>query len=250
MNKLSSMIKPMFWHPMRKSKSIIAGTLLLVQATFSFAAKTTDISGIWGSVTLQGDLNFLSPDLTKFQWQFANQTSVREDSPSGLRLNESILFGQVGYQLNNNVSFWVGYLHDGNHPLNKLSYQESRPYQDVVWNQSIADFNFTSRTRLEERINQTNNDIGYRVKQFFQITHALPFLKGLSAYLNNDTYFYVNQTSFGKQGFSENRASAGLSYQFTKQLGGDVGYLEQYVDNKSGNNLSVNNLQMNLRYRF
>ncbi|MGB4497075.1 MAG: DUF2490 domain-containing protein [Methylococcaceae bacterium] len=226
------------------------GLLLLTFTMTAFAAPTTDISGIWGMATLQGDLNFISPDLTSFQWLISSQTGEREDSAKGLRLNEAILLGQVGYQVNKHVTFWLGYLDDRIHPLNKLSYEESRPYQDVVYTQTVADFNLTIRTRLEERINQANSDIGYRVKQFFQINHALPFIDGLSGYLNNDTYFYVNQTNFGKQGFSENRFGSGLSYQFTKQLGADLGYLQQYVDNKTGSNLLINNLQMNLRYRF
>ncbi|MGH8475745.1 MAG: DUF2490 domain-containing protein [Methylococcales bacterium] len=55
---------------------------------------------------------------------------------------------------------------------------------------------------------------------------------------------------FGKQGFTENRILAGLRYQFTKQVGMDPGYLGQYVDNPSGNNLLTHNLQANLRFRF
>ena len=114
----------------------------------------------------------------------------------------------------------------------------------------IAEFNFTSRVRLEDRINQTSGDVGYRAKQFIQLSHALPFITDLSVYINEEAYFYLNQTNFGKQGFSENRVGVGLSYQFTSKIGGDVGYLEQYIDNNSGNNLLVNNLQMNVRYRF
>lgn len=60
---------------------------------------------------------------------------MREDSPKGTRFTESLLFSQAGYQLNSNASFWVGYVHDWIHPLDKASYQESRPYEDFLWNQ-------------------------------------------------------------------------------------------------------------------
>jgi hypothetical protein len=76
-------------------------------------------------------------------------------------------------------------------------------------------------------------------------------MKDLSAYyVGDEVFFYVTQNNFGKQGFSENRFSSGLSYQFTHKLGVDLGYLGQYVDTLSGTNLFTHNLQGNLHYRF
>ena len=179
-----------------------------------------------------------------------NQSRTRDDSPQGSRFTENLLFSQVGYQLNDNASLALGYVHDWIHPLEKPAYQESRPYQDFVWNQNIGDFKLLSRTRMEERINQTTGNTGYRPRQLLQISHPLPFMEGLSAYVGDEVFFYLNQNKFGKQGFSENRVLAGLSYQFTPQFGADLGYLGQYVDNISGNNLFTHNLQANLRYKF
>jgi len=130
--------------------------------------------------------------------------------------------------------------------INKPSYQESRPYQDFL----LGDFKLLARTRLEERINQTTGNVGIRPRQLVQISHPLPFVDGLSAYLGDEVFFYVNQNNFGKQGFSENRVLSGLSYQFTPKVGVDLGYLGQYVDNKTGNNLFTHNLQANFRYMF
>ena len=146
------------------------------------ATPITDISGYWEIITLQGDLHVISTGLTPFQWLVSSQTSERNDSYRGLRLNEAIMLGQISYQMNNHISFGLGYLNDKIHPLNKSSYEESRPYQDVIYIQTVADFNLTSRTRIEERINQTNSDIGYRVRQFFQMSHSLSFIDGLNFY--------------------------------------------------------------------
>lgn len=240
----------------RLKGSIIHGTklntLLLVHSTTSFAGgtETDDIFGSWSSVILQGSLKSLSPNLDNVKWQVMNQSRTRDDSPKGSRFSENLLLGQVGYQFNPNVSLWVGYEHGWIHPLNKPAFQESRPYQDFVWNQSIDDFKLMSRTRMEARINQTTGDIGYRPRQFFQISHSLPFLEGLSAYLGDEVFFYVNKNNFGKQGFSENWILSGLSYQFTPKVGVDLGYLGQYVGNKTGNNLFTHNVQANFRYVF
>ncbi len=236
---------------MNKIKTTVAlSALLLTQSMSSFATPTNNMDGTWGSVTLQGDFTAFSPDLSKFKWQIMNQTRTRDDSPSGQRFTENLLFGQLGYQLNTHASLWVGYVHDWISPLDKLSYQESRPYQDFVWNQALGEFKFTSRTRFEERINQTTSNTGYRARQLLQVSHPLPFMKGLSAYVGDEVLGYMNQNNFGKQGFSENRVLSGLSYQFTPKLGVDLGYMGQYVDNKTGSNLYTHNLQANLTYKF
>jgi hypothetical protein len=233
------------------STYIILTGLTLVQPISAVAAGESDMFGVWGSVTLQGDFKFLSPDSGKqFKWQIMDQGRTREDSPHGTRFTENLLFSQVGYQMNDNASFWLGYTHDWIHPLDKVSFQESRPYQDFVWNQGLGDFKLMLRTRMEERINQTTGVTGYRPRQLIQISHALPFMNGLSAYLGDEVLFYVNQNAFGKRGFSENRIFAGLSYQLTAQAGLDLGYMGQFVDNTIGNNLFTHNLQANLRYKF
>ncbi len=231
-------------------KSVALSALLLAQPLSAFAAGQDDMFGVWGSLTLQGDFKFLSPNLDKFNWLVMNQSRTRDDSPDGSRFTENLLFAQAGYHINENASIWVGYVHDWLHPRNKSSYQENRPYMDFVWQQSLEDFKLTSRTRFEDRINQSNGNSGYRARQLVQLNHPLPFMDGLSAYVGDEALFYLDRNSFGKQGFSENRVFGGLSYQFNPQIGVDLGYMGQYVDNVSGNNLFTHNLQANLRYHF
>ena len=234
-------------------KTVMLAAVLFTHTTTSFAGgpSTDDIFGSWSSVILQGSLKSLSPDLDKIKWQVMNQTRTRDDSSKGSRFTENLLFGQVGYQVNQNASLWVGYEHGWINPLNKPSYQESRPYQDFLWNQALGgDFKLLARTRLEERINQTTGNVGIRPRQLMQISHPLPFVDGLSAYVGDEVFFYVNQNNFGKQGFSENWVLSGLSYQFTPKVGVDLGYLGQYVDNKTGNNLFTHNVQANFHYVF
>jgi len=59
----------------------------------------------------KGDFKMLSPDLNKVKWVVMNQTRTRDDSPKGSRFFQDLLFGHVGYQLNNHLSLWVGYAH-------------------------------------------------------------------------------------------------------------------------------------------
>ena len=154
----------------------------------------------------------------------------RDDSSRGFRFSENLLFAQLGYSLNEYASVWLGYVHDWIHPLDKLSYHENRPYEDFLWNTAFGDLKFTSRTRLEQRIRQDTGNTAVRARQMLQLSHPLHFIHDdLSAYVGDEVLGYLNTNSFGPTGFSENRAFAGLAFQFTKQLGVDLGYLGQYV---------------------
>jgi hypothetical protein len=230
--------------------TVALSTLLLSQSMASFAAGSEDIFGVWGKVKLQGNFKSLSPDLNKFKWAVINETRTRDDSSKGSRFYQDLLFGQVGYQINNNASIWIGYVHVWTSPLDDSSFQEYRPHQDFVWNQDIGDFKFMSRSRMEQRIRETTGDTGYRARQLLKISHPLPLMNGLSVYVGDEVLFYMNENEFGKKGFSENRVFSGLSYQATKKMGVDLGYIGQYVDAISGKNTFTHNIQVNLRYNF
>jgi len=230
--------------------TIVLSTLLLTYPIHSFAAGQNDIFGVWGTVILQGDFRLLSPKLNKFKWSAFNETRTRDDSPRGSRYFQNLLFGRFGYQLNNNASIWLGYMHTWTSPLNKSSFEESRPFQDFIWSQKISTFKFTSRSRMEQRVRESTGNTGYRARQLLIISHPLPFIDGLSAYIGDEILFYMNRNKFGKKGFSENRASSGLSYQVTQKSGVDLGYMGQYVDTISGRNIFTHNIQVTFRHKF
>jgi len=223
---------------------------LLAIPVSGFAAGVNNMFGFWGSVTLQGDFKALSPKLDKFNWLIMNQTRTRDDSPQGSRFSENLLFAQVGYNFNEHASLWMGYTHDSLDPLDKPFAQENRSYQDFIWKQSFGDFNFISRTRMDERFLEGTNDAGYRPRQLLMVKYPMPFMDDLSAYVGDEIMFYVNKNVFGKQGFSENRIFSGLSYQITHQIGVDLGYMGQYIDTKSGPNIFTHNLQANIGFKF
>lgn len=214
-------------------------------------AATSDMAGTWDSITLSGGFGALSPLLHNLRWQILDQARWRDDDGDpGFRFSENLLFGQVGYQTSAHTSLWGGYAHDWIQPHGKDSFGENRPYEDFLWNPTVGRARFTSRTRLEERIREGDGDLGLRLRQLFQVSYPLPVVEDLSAYVGDEVLGYLDENSFGRQGFSENRTMAGLSYQFTKEVGLDVGYLGQYVDTKSGDNLYTHNLQTNLRVQF
>ncbi len=235
---------------MMNISTVVLSALLLSQSMTSFAAGSEDIFGVRGRVSLQGNFKSLSPSLNKFKWAVINETRTRDDSSKGSRFHENLLYSQVVYQLNNNASLSLGYAHIWISPLDGPSFQESRPYQDFVWNHDISTFKLTSRSRMEQRIRETTGDTGYRARQLLKISHPLPLINGLSVYVGDEVLFYMNENTFGKKGFSENRIFSGLSYQATKKMDVDLGYMGQYVDTTSDKNTYTHNIQVYLRYNF
>ena len=222
----------------------------LIHSIPSSAAGQRDVFGIWGTVKLQGDFKYLSPELSKFKWTAMNQTRTRDDSSRGSRFFQDLLFGQIGYQLNGNVSVWLGYTHTWTSPLNKSSFQESRPYQDFVWSQKVKALKLVGRFRMEQRIREITGNVGYRARQLLKVSHPVPLVKHLSIYIGDEILFYMNENKFGKKGFSENRVFSGLSYQATENINVGLGYMGQYVDTISGKNIFTHNIEVNFGYKI
>lgn len=214
------------------------------------AARLNDMFGVWGSLTLAGDMRAISPELSSVHWLITNQTRSRDDNHETTRFTENILFSQVGYQLNKNASVWIGYVHDWIEPLHGRNFQESRPYQDFVWKQGLGDFKLTLRTRMDERINLKSMDIGYRPRQLFKLSHDVPIIDHLSAYTGYEILFYLNNSRFGRTGVAENRVLAGLNYQLNRNFGINTGYMGQHVDQRRNNDIMTHNLFINMHYRF
>lgn len=235
---------------MKKIRYFLFVLLFLLISGAAQATGVNEMFGVWGSLTLRGNLKFLSPQLETIDWIVMNQSRTRDDSRDGSRFTENLLFAQLGYSVTKLASVWLGYTHDWIHPLNKRSYHENRPYLDFVWQQPLADLNLIARTRFEARINQTTGDDGYRGRQLLQLNYALPCFKNASLYVGDEIFFYMNRNDFGKRGFTENRVLAGLSYQMTPAIGMDLGYMGQFVNSFTGDNLFTHNLQANVSYRF
>ncbi len=232
------------------NKQLIFVGLLLTSVVLPVHAKTNDMFGVWGGVSIKGGFTALNPQWDKFHWHVFNQSRTRDDSARGSRLSENLLMGQIGYSLNQHASVWVGYAHDWLHPLQGPASQESRVYEDLLWKQSVNGFKFVSRTRMDERINQRTGNDAFRARQLFKLSHAVPGVKGLSFYAGDEVLFYLDKNAFGKQGFSENRVFSGVNYRLNAHMGVSLGYLGQYVSTKQGANLFSHNLQAHITYAF
>ena len=212
---------------------------------------TQNVFGSWNSAMLTGNFGGLSPASERWRWLIMDQNRTRDDSRAGTRFSENLLWVQLGYQVHKNVGVWLGYTHAWIDPLDKPSFQESRPYQDLLVEVPLLEGKFLSRTRIEQRVTQSSGSVGIRSREWIQFSYPLTFLSDqIGFYFGDEVLFYLNDSSFGRSGFSENRVLGGFNFSFSVHWSAEVGYLGQYVVNPTGRDLFTHNLMTNIRYRF
>lgn len=212
---------------------------------------TQNVFGSWSSIMLTGDLAELNPDWKRLRWLFMEQIRTRDDSDAGTRFSENLLWAQLGYQIDDHLSVWLGYTHAWIDPLTAPSFEENRPYQDLLINLPVWSGKVLARTRLEQRIHRSTGRTGVRLREWIQASYPMKFVSNkLSVYMGDEVLFYLNDSSFGRSGFAENRVLAGLNFNLDNHWKIDLGYLGQYIVNPNGRDLFTHNLMANLLYQF
>lgn len=215
----------------------------------SFASAAEDDFYGWQSFSLSGDMGKVSPALDNVRWNVMSQTRLGNKHKE---LTEYLLFAQVGYQLNDSLSLWLGYTHDWLTPLNKQEYQENRSYQDLLWSQSVGPGLLRLRTRFEQRFKHAvdNSDLAWRIRQMVEYRWSLPFLSQTSLVVSEEPFFLLNNSSWGQVGMSENRASAMLDFKLDQHTYLGLGYLNQYIFRTHQDNRVNHTLLVNIAFNF
>lgn len=124
---------------------------------------------------------------------------------------------------------------------------EHRPWQQIWWNQKYTGFNTLQWVRLEQRFNEkVVDDVpqeGYNYN--FRVRYNLAFLIPLKgkemaagvpfAAVMNELFVNLGN-SIVYNTFDQNRFFAGVGYNFTSHLNAQLGYMNVYQQEASGNN--------------
>jgi hypothetical protein len=156
--------------------------------------------------------------------------------------------------IRDNLRFTAGYAFVNHFPAKGLdtSRPEHRAWQQIWWNQKYTGLTTLQWLRLEERFNRkTMNDalqdgynFNYRIRYnmaFFipltgkEIIPKTPFV----AVMNEVFLNFGGKTVYNT--FDQNRFFAGIGYQFTPHLNAQLGYMNIYQQEASGNNYMATN---------
>jgi len=220
--------------------------LALAVASPSSQAAKENFFG-WYSLTLAGDLEPLSPQLERVRWIVMNQSRLGSDSSV---LRENLLFAQLGYQTTEHISLWLGYTHDWITPSIGRSFNENRIYQEFRWDGDTVAGTLTARTRFEQRFRDPGGSVGGRFRQFFQLSWPVPGLERLRLVGSEEVFVYLNDSSWGRAGFSENRLYAGVNVRVNDRISADLGYLNQFVSKGNRNDIVNHALFANINLHF
>jgi hypothetical protein len=164
----------------------------------------------------------------------------------------------VTYFIKDNLRFNVGYAFVNHFPAKGLdtSRPEHRAWQQIWWNQKYTGLTTLQWLRLEERFNRKiandelldgynfNYRLRYNLSFFIPLTRKelapkTPFIAVMDELFVNFGGKIVYNT------FDQNRFFAGIGYQFTSHLNAQLGYMNVYQQEASGNNyMSTNAIRL------
>lgn len=203
----------------------------LLAATPAAARIEHDLSS-WTNVTVQAPIG------DRLVWFAEVQPRVQQDVS---RLDQLLLRGAVGYKVTARLTLYQGFLHvvlpiEGGRDRN-----EERPFQQATWLVPVPHGELQSRTRLEQRLLSSGNDVGLRLRQMLR--YELPAGKRRpKPLIHAEAFVALNDTDWGaRAGFDQLRTLIGAELPLFGASTAELGYLNQLV-NRRGGDVLVNHV--------
>ena len=155
----------------------------------------------------------------------------------------------ITYFIKDNLRINVGYTYAHHFPGKGLntSRTEHRPWQQIWWNQKYPGLTTLQWLRLEQRFNEKvvadvkEDGYNYNFRVRYNFSFFIP-LKGKEMAPKTPFAAIMNEVflNFGDRivynTFDQNRFFAGFGYQFSSHLNAQLGYMNVYQQEGSGNN--------------
>ncbi len=219
---------------------------LLILSLIAFAASSsadelTEDSGAWMQAVAEGSMEFIDPSLKKGRIWLEGQSRFDGNWDHWY---QGMVRSAVGYSLSDRATIWAGYtwLPTQNQGKPYISQQDVWPAFRYILPTDIGTFTF--RTMWESNFLR-GNQVRERPRQMIKFMHPFDFEPRLSFIAWDEAFYRVNTTDWGgKSGFDQNRAFAGLGWSFNKSVRGELGYLNQYLDDPNHINATMHHLAM------
>jgi hypothetical protein len=162
------------------------------------------------------------------RWRISEEVVVRvSEARNGLYEVESNTL--LNYRPTGNLTLAAGYTHDPQYAGGRFTVMEHRAREQVTFDNiaRVAGGKLSARVRLEQRWREGVDGTGWRVRPYLKF--SLP-LKGSTALnLSSEPFFNLTTTSFQRSvGLDRMRNMVSVSTPLSKNLNGEVGYMNQY----------------------
>lgn len=192
-------------------------------------ARTSEDEQLWVNMTAMGSV---SGKLVYF-------AEVQPRAGDGVsRLDQQLLRGAVGWKLSPSLIVYQGYAHvvvpvDGGRDVN-----EERSFQQISWTMGKPwGGELSSRTRLEQRWRSDGGDMGWRLREMLRYEKPLkPGRSAVNALVYAEGFAALNDTDWGaRDGFDQLRSFLGAEIGMGGASTVEVGYLNQFINQRAGN---------------
>ncbi|WP_281846290.1 DUF2490 domain-containing protein [Olleya namhaensis] len=215
-----------------KKKNIIATLALSLVLPFYGLSQDSNL-GNW--------LIYIGSKELKNGWNIHNEVQYRNYDAIG-DLEQLLLRTGLGYNLtenNNNLLLGYGYILSENYVGDtdqKVTVNEHRIFQQFTTKQKVGILSLSHRYRFEQRF--VESDFKMRLRYFLGLKVSLQNNEDGNnpLYLSAYNEIFVNTKSAI---FDRNRLYGGLGYQFSKQLRLEIGYMNQFFETSSRDQINV-----------
>jgi len=214
-------------------RCICIAILFVVGFGNSIKAQTADDTGLWLAALGNGEFKSLG-DESRLRWWFDAHYRLLDDTNG---FNQSIVRPGLGYKLTENQTVWAGYGWINTSPIVGDDFDEHRIWQQWTATPSAGWWKFLHRSRFEQRLVETGDDVGLRWRQLVRGQRILSQCPEWSLVLWDEAFFNLNDTDWGAQsGFDQNRAFIGFGYKrcSKSKVRTEIGYLNQFIDRETG----------------
>lgn len=228
---------------MNKTCCLTIGLLfVLTVEPLSAIAQTVDDVGQWSAFFTQ---DRFSED-SRFKWWFDGHYRLFEDNDG---FGQSIVRPGLGVDVGENSTLWAGYGWINTSPIIGDDTNEHRLWQQWTWSKAFDPFRIATRTRYEQRLLESSDDVGLRLRQFVRGEKKLGDCSKYTFVVWDELFVAFNDTDWGQRGgFDQNRifAGFGLRKHHDSRWRVEIGYMNQTVNRLGPNDLSNHVLAVNL----
>jgi len=225
--------------------AVVMMGLTLGTADVARAGPVSD-AGLWSLFAAQGDFLAGSGDSPRVRWAFDGQARFLEDTNG---FAQSLFRPSMGLDVAETAAVWLGYAWIRSEPSRGGSIDEHRIFQQLTWTPTIRGATVLSRTRLEQRFIEGNDDVAWRVREFVKIAVPIGSGGGWSLVGYDEVFVNANDADTGiRSGFDQNRLFAGIGIPIGGQSLAtfEIGYLNQFVRRSRGEDRINHILSVNL----
>ena len=174
------------------------------------------------------------------RWRLSEEGTIRfSDRRNGLYEVESNTL--VGYRIDKVVTVWAGYTHNPQYSGGDFTVMEHRAREQVTFDSfaRIGKGKLNGRIRVEQRWRHGLDGTGWRVRPYLK--YSLPIAGKTALNLSSEPFFDLNTTAFQrKSGLDKVRNLVTVSTPLTRNLTGEVGYMNQHGFVRNGPDTSDN----------